>query len=520
MSFPPAEERRRLIPRWRRFSKTRRSAELVSDPRASVESPVESLTLEEKVKQWREDKSIETAIDLLEEAIVAAPRNSEALVAASFLVQNKFATAAVRTLASGFMRPDLKPSIEPELNLGEIDRSQHAAILIRRMRTSLREGPRNPLLWTDLSLQYLSIGQRDKAISAMESALALAKDNRYVLRVASRLFVKVNELKRAHEILRRSDLVKHDPWVLSAEIAVASMRDVTSPNFNRGRRLLRDLEDYPAFITELAGSVGTEIMKDGAPREARSLIKTSLKEPNDNVIAQAMWIWRAHPTVVAMNNNLLREPQGFEARALKAFEDSEWENVVSESQQWAQDEPFSTRPAVWGSFVTSAIFHDYERSLKIVDDGLIANPKDVTLLNNRAVSLARLGATEVAAEILSGLPKSFSDTTMQCTLEATRGLLAMRTGDIAAGRAQYQSALRSCPAHGHANARTRVLIVCNWLYEEAEAGTLDIEILTSALTQISGDFRAAKAWPDVSAIMANLGTLIAPELAEKLKLLG
>ena len=96
------------------------------------------------------------------------------------------------------------------------------------MRGELAEYPRNPLLWSDLSRLYTSVNSKDKATRSMQVALSLARNDRFVLRGASRLFLHQGEKEKAHKLLESAETLKADPWILAAEIATASAYNKTS----------------------------------------------------------------------------------------------------------------------------------------------------------------------------------------------------------------------------------------------------------------------------------------------------
>ena len=66
----------------------------------------------------------------------------------------------------------------------------------------------------------------------------------------------------------------------------------------------------------------------------------------------------------------------------------DWKGVVAASMDSLLDEPFSSRPAVLGSFAAATGLEDYGLAVNITGNGLIANPNELGLINNLAFSLA------------------------------------------------------------------------------------------------------------------------------------
>ena len=49
-----------------------------------------------------------------------------------------------------------------------------------------------------------------------------------------------------------------------------------------------------------------------------------------------------------------------EARALYSHSAADWLTAVAESELWLSDEPFASRPAVFGSFITAEHLEDFD----------------------------------------------------------------------------------------------------------------------------------------------------------------
>lgn len=88
-------------------------------------------------------------------------------------------------------------------------------------------------------------------------ALRLFPFNRFVLRCASRMFIHHGDVERGHAILKACPAVKTDPWLLSAEIAAASINEKASTLIKHGQAML-ELRGIGKFhLSELASAIGT-----------------------------------------------------------------------------------------------------------------------------------------------------------------------------------------------------------------------------------------------------------------------
>ena len=79
-------------------------------------------------------------------------------------------------------------------------------------------------------------------------------------------------------------------------------------------------------------------------------------------------------------------------------------------------------------------------SEEFANRGLIANPSNFTLLNNLAFAYINRGNIDAAKKELSKVNRSKLSDRDQAILQATQGLLAFRTENVAAGRKLYSDA--------------------------------------------------------------------------------
>ncbi|MFO0997717.1 MAG: hypothetical protein U1F33_13635 [Alphaproteobacteria bacterium] len=312
---------------------------------------------------------------------------------------------------------------------------------LHEIRESLHRDANDPLLWIDLALLYTTLGQYRPAMRSMNAALALAPNSRLAIRCATRMYVHYGELDRALSLLRRNEKTEADPWLISAEIATAEIGQRKPKFVRQAQRLVETYASTPGFLTELAGTLATTFGKAGNRKAAKRLLQVSLLEPNDNSIAQAFWMQRSLPNLIQPHKSLLLYDRVYEARALQTFEEGRWNDALANSISWLDDEPYSTRPAILGSFIASTFLRDFKQADAIARRGLSANPDDIFLLNNHAYALANLGLFPEAETIVLSFPRSFAQSPEYSTLLATRGLIAFKRGDIDFGRKCYETAL-------------------------------------------------------------------------------
>jgi hypothetical protein len=352
--------------------------------------------------------------------------------------------------------------------------------------------PRDPLLWVDLAREYSILGQTDPARRALRVAVALAPQNRFVLRSTSRFLLHVNEPSAAADLLVRSHLLRMDPWLLAAEIVSADISG-RHPRFVRsGKQIVESGHFSDRDISELASALGTLELRAGRRRDVRKLLAKALVDPTENSVAQAGWIAR-HMDGFELPDTVLSVPRAFEAGAWEATLRGEYTEAIGLSWEWLRDEPFATRPALFGSWIASMAIGDYGEAAELVKAAAGANPGDPRLIAQLLYCRASDGQVEAAESLLEKLERTIrqgesgrSEAEWNVILSADRGLLAFRRGNHAEGRRFYEAALEIAVENRLAQFAASAYV--NYVREE---------VLTNPGLQIPEDDlgRAAQAFP-------------------------
>lgn len=441
MTIIPLYSLRRIIPRWRDTYTALRTGELLFSLRLKPKTKIGDDLFQEKLQNWRSNREIEFAAEVVSSAI-SLGNYEEAIDAAEFLELNsRDTTKSVLSIANEILiRTGNRPKIENNNDLGDFDKK----ILhnqIHKIRQNLADYPRNTFLWADLSLFYSKLGQVNKSIESMNVALNLAPTNRFILRSASRLYIHVGEPDRAHDLLISKTETRYDPWLLAAEIATACVANRTSKLIRRSKDLLES-RTYSDFQTaELASAIATLELSNGAAKKARRLFQLSLLDPTENSVAQSVWAKKALP-VLEINDVIIRVPRAYEARAIQALNDQDWEVAVEESIRWLKDEFFSSRPAEVGAYAALIGMENYPLAEKIIWPALIANPDDLILINNLAFSIANQKGREYEAySILQSAIQHIENARDNIPIKATMGLINLRLGKLDEGQKLYLEAI-------------------------------------------------------------------------------
>ena len=435
---------RRVIPRWRDYRTTVALGELgTASPSTATIPRAEQQVLENRYKEWKEYPTVWHAADLLSSAYVidAASQFKEV---AEFILANeseapKPLVAIASEVVSGKRELDEMPALE-ELEAGAMYRRIHS------LRKLLSDEPRNPIPWVELSRCYKLLGHDERARRSMVIASQMGPDSRFVVRSAARLFLNQHDPPLALRTIRKASGVKSDPWLLSAEVAVASAGHYPSLFAKIARRRLDDssLSDFDK--TELASAIGTLELENGKQRLARQYFRQSLTRPNDNSLAQAEWANR-QVGGIEIAPQALAVPRSFEALAYTHFNSGRWSSAVEEGVNWLKDQQFSRWPAAFTSYVSSLI-GDHDHAITLLNLSLRSNPDDPLLLNNLAFSLASQGRVEDAQKALQRVPPQSISGVSAVTLAATQGLVLFRAGFTSEGRELYLKAMEKATSLG------------------------------------------------------------------------
>lgn len=447
---------RRVIPNWRDFRRTLQVGEL-SAANKSIE-PI-SINISRSIDDWKEQKNIGTAADLLNSAFISGITDKEEIQEAiKHVLENKDKSS--QSLIQIIKLLNCKTSIdiqEEKKTILEIDvdtvqefqafinnKALHKVINKTKKRT--QNEIYNPIIWVELARLYAMHGQTVKAERAILTALHLAPNNRFVVRSATRFFIHTEQSDKALFYLKNSQNIKNDPWLISAHIATSSAAGRFSTYIKDGIKLIDsgNFSDYE--LTELTSSIGTLEFKDGSFKKAKRLFEKSMISPNDNSLAQLEWISKSDNRFSVNPFSYKNVINPFEAYALDYFQNGNWQDAFYNCIKWFLDMPFSKRPILLGSYIASSLLNDKNSSIILCEVGLQANPHDPTLLNNLIYALLTSGNIEKSnlyinqlKEInLSNLPNEG-----KITIQATLGLAALRNNEIETGKKLYEAAIQN-----------------------------------------------------------------------------
>lgn len=498
---------RHLIPNWRSFENTAKLGELNGSKGLKLDSSFKP-DMSDLIDDWQAHQNIGVAGDILGAALVCNQETNKTVIEiANFVLKNKqLASNAIITAAKNILKPKYE-SIQLSLDIENPESFNDKSILleiyikINELKGKLIDNPYNPINWIEIARYYSILGQDKKAERSIKNALFLASENRFILRSAARFFVHIGDIEFAHDIVRKSELTKHDPWLLATEIALATLRNQNSRFANTGLQLLKFGNFHPFNITELASSIATLELKNSSIKKSKKLFKQSLINPNDNSLAQAEWASQEEKKLAQVNPEQFNLNNSFEALARDLSEQKKWNESIEFSKKWFYDLPFSRMPVLFGSEIASRKLKDHNQAVELAKLGLLSHPNDPQLLNNIIYYLCLQDKMEDAGGYLEKVRKEDlnAKNIHGICLTATRGLYYFRKGIHEMGRQLYLESIKMAQDKG--DVYLNALALVNYAREEILVGTEDISELIPSLAKIAKYYEGKDISNDAKEVM-------------------
>ena len=434
---------RQIVPRWRDSAHTIGSPDLLPLRARTGVMEWES-GIEGKAATLVEQQSIGVAADLANSAILERRQDLLAVAAKTLLAPG----AGSPEYLANQIRKQLEQPIGKEEGVGsghDTPRREEIA----HLRQQLLIEPRNPVVLMDLARLQATSGHREKAEKLARQALALAPNNRWLLRSTSKLLTAHGKPDEAHRLLIRSGATLSDPWLIAAELATAQASD-RSPKFWRQAQSFLEARAFaPTHLSELASAIGTIDVLDGKIKKAKERFHQSLKAPTENALAQIKWaegkIRNGFNLEKLISNNRL----AYEAAFRTAYSERDMGKALQLAQEWMADEPFAPEPVANVTYVAS-LLDDYEMAIRSTERELrLAATREICIMNNRVYALMSGGKAftdeQAGAELsdwVSNITRDLRENRIQDVGDqvhalANLGLLFYRAGELELGRKFY-----------------------------------------------------------------------------------
>ena len=437
---------RRVIPNFRSFQKTARIGGLKSSFNNIERSLLHDPHISYLSDEWSVQNNLGLASEILSTGLLVDPNSLFVKEAASYVLNQEKASKSQILLSQHILANEVT-HLEDEKTLSWFIEENHIKTIYARIskyKKQCIDFPRDALSYVELSWLYLILGQIEQANKNMSVALNLGGQNRYVLRSAIRLFVHFGEFDMAQYYLRKYKFLKFDPQILSAEIALATLRNRNSPFLKFGQGLI-DLNKFSAYgLTELSAALGTVELIDGSLKSSKKYFETALLDPNDNSLAQVEWATNEASLFNFDLTDFKSVAHNYEAFTIDSYYRNDWKGALQGAEKWFIDSPFSTRPIRLASFVALTYLDKPELAISFCKAGLSTHPFNPSLINDLSYALGLLNRIEEASKYLNQINiKDVTDSVVKNVLIATKGLIEFRKGNDELGRTFYLKSIEN-----------------------------------------------------------------------------
>lgn len=432
---------RRVIPRWRTSSLSSSLAEtkpltnVVKNFQISVD---DIARIEKEVLEWKSNPDIGGAADLLNYVHIESLRDL-LLEPAKYLLDNEDSLPQqLRNMASSLVTNEAPITLLPSLGR----RFEHFRHLAQGLKKRLIIDPRNSIALVDLARIYAALGQNEQAKKAIQKALLINPDHRFILRSGVRFLVHNGEVEHALNVMNNSPRTIIDPWLMAAHISLETILGITPKYLKKANSLIDSDKFSPLHTSELSSSVATFRTMNGDIKVGKRHFNKALISPNDNVVAQALWAAQRFNLQINIQPEWLLNPFSHEARYYQHIHNADFELAIKEANEWFEDEPFASRPLRAATYICCVLGH-YEEAERYARQGLCIDSGDLELKSNLIYALAAQNKLDDALSMLAEVVKSYRQVGYndQGHCLANYGMINFRKGDYQTGEKFYKLAI-------------------------------------------------------------------------------
>lgn len=434
---------RSVVPRWRSFLNVP-SAEIVPINRFPLHEPIRSSEFAALIKIWRSGKKVEDAIDILDAGIACGSR--QLAVEGAKAIQSfgeQFVQQPIWRRAASILGTPIGHRQFASVPVEE-EQVSNIYIKIGRLKQDLREQQRNPLAHLEIARLYSRLAHFEKAHDHIRISVALAPNDRLVLRSAIRFFTMINEHREGLDIVWNSESIKYDPWIQSAELAAAVQGNEKTKYAKINAKKISRNSISSIETSEL--STGWATFQSGrgmSTKNAIKMLKRSINLSTENALAQAIWFAAVSGKKVAdVFPHLKIDHNAHEALSLTLSDREEYGDALREAVFWFVDQPFQARSAIQICYLSFVHLKKYEVTVKFAKMGQVMHPVDWNICNFFCLASAKLGNFEEANRGLHKFEQICDSPESRIFLAAAKGMVEIEKGNSQIGLNNYLESMR------------------------------------------------------------------------------
>lgn len=416
---------RALLPRWLPTNK------LEKEDENSLQEPSSALSnnLSEHIRDWKNDENASSAEALVAYSIAINTTHDPAVVDAAAFLQshgNSRLSADHAGLILG-----KKQNTEANLEIAQ---------QLASARRTTRRYPNSSLIWNDLAYFHCLTGNRAAARQAAVTGNHVASGTSIESLPFSRCMIHLGEPDIALQAIRSSLKKATYSSTVSTEMAISQLLGVAPTAIQKAHKLASSGNLSQTENARIKAALATEFVYSGADRKARKLLSKESLFPDENTLAQLVWLSRQLGLEIDPSSSGLE--MAHEAVGRAAYHEKDYENCIKSVERWFEYQPFSVTAISFGSYVAGFLSDDHQRSLKLLERGQVVGAESFTVWNNSAFDYAKLDRLPEAAAAIHSAQRFSENESQSDVLEATKGLLKFRQGSLVEGENLYRGSIK------------------------------------------------------------------------------
>ena len=443
MQSNSSNDTRNVIPRWHSLN-AMAPWELESAQRLDRAVIVTPELYADELARWRAEGSLASAADIFSTGLTTSDRSliwegGLKLIGREKEVEERLIESVKREIAP---KRDLRVFREKIASLEQ--NTGYLRSTIRLLKRRIIQYPRNAVLTLELSRHYAILGQNDQALNWLMRAYALAPNNRMILRALVQFHDVIGDLRSSLPYLWKSDGLKYDPLIQSAEVAAAEISGRGSKTASILKRKFKGLPTVSRSQSEAALALATLEHANGiSERAVFKLVKAGLFNSTENAFAQGVWIGeKTTRTLMTRFPELKIQDDAFEARANIYFDAKEYKLAIGEAYKWSLDQPFQAHPLAFICNCAAIYTNDPSLGKKYADIIMSRHSNDWSAVNAALMVYNEIKSFDRAREALSILRRLADSSSVRSFVHAGSGLVYFSTGELEPARESYMEAIK------------------------------------------------------------------------------
>jgi tetratricopeptide (TPR) repeat protein len=427
---------RQLVPRWhtsRKLFKYNYSDKFEASSQRNLNN---DYWFQKSLQNWEKSPTTTNAIDLFVRFIQEDERDSARFNSVHRQLLDQFENLS--NTVQNLVCPKLKLI---DNSAGYSTSPDKVHLIINKLKKVVKFSPRDSLTWMDLGFYYSILSEYKKAEYCTEVAKNLDPQNSYIARAYSRFLVQIDDPEQAIWFLKRLPNLQTNPLILSAYMAIGSTFDIVKPNVKLGISLIDNWKGQQARISELAATIGTIELQNGALKKGKKHLQQALNEPSENVVAHVKWLHHKHNINLSMPEN----SNSIEGGVNDLYAQQKFSLCRDKLVEMYEFQPYSIGPLVDAGYLSIAALNDPKFVIDISSNRIPRSHMEFSELNNLIVAkLMKKETSDIDVDLrLLSKRVNRDDPNSVATLSATLGMACIENGMIDEGQKLYENAIKT-----------------------------------------------------------------------------